>query len=115
MIGPLVRESIEYSVVHLHSSIIIVLGHENCGAVNAVLQDQAKDVPELAAVISPSVKQVQSLDPRKRLEVAIKTNAVRMRNELVAHDDFKKFIAENKLKIYAGYYHLESGEVEILP
>lgn len=112
VIGPIARESIEYAILNLHSSIVLVLGHENCGAVNAVLQGQDKDIPEIATLISPSIRAMGSKDPK--LEAAVKANAMRMRNELAQHPDFRSLVAKKKLKIYAGYYHLESGKVEIL-
>ena len=40
-------DSIEYAVKHLGSSIVLVLGHEKCGAVSAVVANQASDIPPL--------------------------------------------------------------------
>lgn len=42
VIGDLELGSIEYAVEHLHCNLIVVLGHENCGAIKAFLED--KDV-----------------------------------------------------------------------
>jgi len=108
------KESIAYAVHYLHSSIILVLGHENCGAVNAVLQNQDEDIPEIANLISPSIKKVRLKNPKERLKAAIEANATAMRNKLIKDKNFKKNIAEDKLQIFSGYYHLKSGEVEIL-
>ncbi len=108
------KESIAYAVHQLHSSIILVLGHENCGAVNAVLQKQDKDIPEIAALISPSVKKIRLKNHQDRLEAAIKANAIAMRNKLAQNKGFKKLIKNEKLQIFPAYYHLKSGEVEIL-
>jgi carbonic anhydrase len=33
----------------------MVLGHENCGAVNAVLQGQTEDIEEVASLIEPAI------------------------------------------------------------
>jgi carbonic anhydrase len=111
VIGPIAKESIEFSVHALHSSIILVLGHENCGAVNAVLQKQDQDIPEIAALIAPSLQKIKS---KGDLQDAIKANALNMKDKLAQDPDFKKLIDEKKLQVYAGYYHLKSGEVEIL-
>lgn len=112
VVGPIARESIDFAVHHLGSSTILVLGHENCGAVDAVLHGQDKEIPEIAALISPSIK--RGSDSKESLEAAVKANAIAMRDKLAQQDDFKTLINQNKLQLYAGYYHLKSGEVEIL-
>lgn len=114
VIGPIAKESIEFAVHALHSSIILVLGHENCGAVNAVLEKQDQDIPEIASLISPSLQKIKSKDSNNRLGTAIKANAINMKNKLSQDPDFKKLIDENKLQVFAGYYHLKSGEVEMI-
>jgi len=104
------KESIEFAVHALNSSTILILGHENCGAVNAVLQKQDQDIPEIASLIAPSLQNIKS----DNLEDAIKANAINMRDKLIQDPDFKQLIDENKLQVFSGYYHLKSGEVEIL-
>lgn len=114
VIGPIAKESIEFAVNALHSSILLVLGHENCGAVNSVLQKQDQDIPEIASLISPSLQKIQSNSSQTRLEEAIKANAMGMKDTLAQDPDFKKLIKDKKLEVFAGYYHLKSGKVEIL-
>jgi carbonic anhydrase len=114
VIDSIAKESILYAVHYLHSSIILVLGHENCGAVHAVLQKQIKDIPKIATLISPSIKKIRSSDSKDRLKDAIKANAIGMKNKLTQDKNFKEFIAKDKLQIFPAYYHLKSGEVEIL-
>ena len=108
------KESIEFAIHALHSSTILILGHENCGAVNAVLQKQDKDIPNIASLISPSIQNKKSHSSKSRLEEAIKSNATNIRKKLSQDPDFKRLIDEKKLQVFSGYYHLKSGEVEIL-
>lgn len=114
VVGSLELESIEYAVFYLHSSVILVLGHENCGAVHAVLEGTTKDIEDLAKLIDPSVQEVKKQNLPDPLEAAIKANARRMRDNLRRAPSFQKLIQEKKLEIQAGYYHLQTGEVEIL-
>ena len=44
-------DSIEFAANHLGASIVLVLGHENCGAVSAVVTNQASDIPTVARLI----------------------------------------------------------------
>lgn len=100
VIGPLGRESIGYSVNVLGSRLIMVLGHENCGAVNAVLTDNASTIPDIARKIRPAIK------GDRTLEKATKDNVRAVVAEL------KKQYP--KLQVVGGYYHLASGKVELL-
>src|SRR5438105_8805589 len=42
--GPIELDSIDYSIKVLGASVILVLGHEACGAVNAVIENNAGDI-----------------------------------------------------------------------
>lgn len=114
VIGPIEKESIEYAVEHLHSSLILVLGHENCGAVDAVLHNHVQDIPEIAHLIAPSIQQLKYKNRASSLPLAVKGNAMRMKNMLSQDPSFKRLIAKKKLHTFAGYYHFKTGRVEIL-
>jgi carbonic anhydrase len=115
VVGPLAIESIEFGVLVLRASTLLVLGHEKCGAVDAIIQGQAQAVPELAALIKPAVETAQKQKGKNLLEDAIKANAIGMKRLIMENKDLKPLIDQKKLSVHAGYYHLESGEVEILP
>lgn len=114
VVGPLELDSIEYSILHLHASVIIVLGHENCGAVDAVVQGTVQDIESVAELIQPAVQAARTQNPANLLEAAIKANAIHVKNYLLKTPVIQKFVADKKLEVYAGYYHLETGAVEIL-
>ena len=104
--------SLEYGVAVLGTRAIMVLGHANCGAVEASIE--AKAVPgqisALYAYIRPAVDQAGP-----DLEAAIKANAkiqaglLRQSSPVLADH-----IRQNQLKIVAGYYDLSSGKVTLL-
>ncbi len=114
VIGPLGLDSIEFATLYLHSSTILVLGHENCGAVNAVIKGTTKDIESIARLIEPAVKKERKRDPSNLLESSVKANARNMKKYLEGRPVIKKLIASKKLDIYAGYYNLRTGAVEIL-
>lgn len=111
--GPLELDSLDFSALVLNSSIIVVLGHAKCGAVDAALANKTKDIPNVGKMLEPAVHASKKLkgDP---LENAIKTN-VRM---TVAHlkktPVIAKLMEEKKIDVVGGYYHLTNGEVEFL-
>lgn len=114
VIGPLEVESVEYAAVYLHSSIILVMGHENCGAVNAVVQGTTKDVEEIARLVQPSVDEAKKENSKDLLSSSIKKNAIHMKESLVKNPVLQKLMKEGKIEIQAAYYHLQTGAVEIL-
>ncbi len=113
VVGPIEFDSIDYSAEYLHTPLILVLGHENCGAVKAVLQGQTKDIEEVAKLIAPAVKQAQKV-AGDRLENAIKINVQMVVQRLKERPILKKLIAKGELDVHGGYYNFHTGLVEIL-
>ncbi len=113
VLGPLEMSSIEYAVFHLHSPLILVLGHENCGAVQAILQGKMSDIKPIAKLIAPAIEKTKK-QTKDRLENTIKENVRLIVEELRKSRSFKKLLQEEKLAIVGGYYNLESGRVEFL-
>jgi carbonic anhydrase len=104
--------SLEYGVAVLGTKAIMVLGHANCGAVDATIK--AKAVPgQISALyrsIRPAVDQAGS-----NLEAAIKANAKIQANLLATSSPvIAEHIKSNQLKVVAGYYDLASGAVTLL-
>ena len=114
VIGPIELASIEYSAIYLHSSIILVLGHENCGAINAVIQGTTQDIEPIAQLIRPAVEEEKSKNPSNLLEATTKLHAIKMKDYLVQNPTIQKLISEGNIEAHAGYYHLETGAIELL-
>jgi len=114
VVGPLELDSINYSALVLQSSVILVLGHQGCGAVKATLQGKTEGIPAVAALIEPAIKEVEKEHPSNILETAIKVNAKRMRDHILQTPIIKKLVADQKLEVYAGYYNKQTGKVDIL-
>jgi carbonic anhydrase len=104
--------SLEYGVAVLGTKAIMVLGHGNCGAVDATIK--AKPVPgqisTLYRSIRPAVEQAGA-----NLEAATKANA-KIQAGLLATSSpvLAEQIKNNQLKVVAAYYDLASGSVTLL-
>lgn len=112
VVGPIELDSIEFSVEYLNSSLIFVLGHENCGAVNAVLSGNTKDIEAIAIQIEPAVEKSRGLSGNS-LENAVKTNVKLVVEQIKNSETIARFIEEKKLDVVGGYYKLASGEIEL--
>ncbi len=73
---PLILGSIEYAVEHLHSPLVVVLGHEKCGAVDAALTKKA--FPGNLGTLVKDVHTGKDLPKENAdaLPIAIKNNVV---------------------------------------
>jgi carbonic anhydrase len=112
VVGPLEQDSIEYSALYLNSSIIMVLGHENCGAINAVISGNTKDIESVAELIQPAAD--ATVNQKNRLENTIKTNAHMMAEQLRNSPVLKALIDKKKLNVVEAYYNFHTGKVELL-
>ncbi len=108
VVGPIELDSIEYGVKYLGASVIFVLGHENCGAVNAVLSNQTTDIEDVAALIRPAIQ------TNETLENAVKSNVRYVVEDLKNTRVIRQLKLEGKVDVIGGYYHLPNGRVEPL-
>jgi carbonic anhydrase len=113
VIDPVVLGSIEYAAEHLHTHLVVVLGHEGCGAVKATL-DGGTPPPNIAALttkIQPAVDKTKG----QGMDAAVKEN-VRLQtvNLLAGSPMIREMVKKHEVAISSGVYHLESGEVEWL-
>jgi carbonic anhydrase len=112
---PFVLGSAEYAVEHLHAPLVVVLGHERCGAVAAALDAEIPGGNLRTVINSVYIGKHLPVEPDAALSAAI-TNNVLHQTELITDRSYvlKKAADEKKLKIVAGVYHLDSGKVEWL-
>jgi len=108
--------SIEYAVEHLHSTVLVVLGHQKCGAVNAACSSEKMPSPNLDAIvekISPAVNQAKTYAKADDLvESAIKENVHRSAMDLEANSEIiRDAVKSGKLTVIEAEYELDAGRV----
>ncbi|MBU0745063.1 MAG: carbonic anhydrase, partial [Gammaproteobacteria bacterium] len=109
-------------VKYLGSPLIMVLGHENCGAVSAAVDDSGKiygNVKSIIKAIIPAVKKAKqeygTKDREKLIEKAIDENIRLVAADLVKRSSIIKKLAHNgKVKIVTAKYNLETGKVRLM-
>lgn len=105
--------SVEYAVNALHASVIFVLGHENCGAVKAVLAGQTEGIEPISVRVEEALKNSTDRLSENPVENAIKKNVQFVVGQLEQDPIFSKLISEGKLAVVGGYYQLATGKVEL--
>lgn len=113
VVSPVELASIEFSAIYLHSALIVVLGHENCGAVQAVLDGNTKDIEPIANLIQPAVDAVGP-GGKDRVKRTIQKNVTLMVEQLKQNPALQELIEQKQLRIVGGYYNFHTGKVEFL-
>jgi carbonic anhydrase len=119
-VGPVITGSVEYGPMTSGTPLIIVLGHQRCGAVSAAYKALREGEPlpgnlqAIAKAMRPAYEQAVregGADPAEtmaRAQVKLTANALR------GNQDLAPLVAKGVLAVVSAYYSLDTGEVEIL-
>jgi carbonic anhydrase len=112
--------SLEYGVAVLSAPLILVLGHDACGAVDATIKSLKDDkplpghMPTLVAGLTPAVKAV-SQQGGNMLDNAIRQNVADNVAKLKSSTPILSAAVESKkLKVVGGIYRLKDGRVDMV-
>lgn len=111
---PISIGSLEYAVEHLGTTVIVVMGHQRCGAVTAACSEEKTESPNLEAVIVPIAPSCAKTDRTKpeNLDLAVRDHVHRVALEILSNSEvLRKSSAERKLTVIEAYYSLDSGDV----
>jgi carbonic anhydrase len=109
--------SFEYGVEHLHTPLLVVMGHQSCGAVTAAVE--GGEVPghlsALVTAIRPSVDRAKPL-PGSLIDNAVRLNVETAVNQL-RHSGpiLSEAVANGHLRVVGAVCSLQNGEVRWLP
>lgn len=105
--------SIEYAIAHLNTGVLVVLGHENCGAINAAMKGGKQDdnlnhllshlQPAIAASKNTGANDIARANARLTVQQLINRSAI-----------IAEATKSGKVALLPAYYHLESGRVDFL-
>ena len=109
--------SIEYTVDHLGTRLILVLGHQRCGAVDAARETIAAKgkapghIQSLVTAIKPAVEATAKDD----LETTVKANVKNVVRALRSSTPILKAkVDSGEIQVIGGYYSLDTGAVTFL-
>lgn len=116
VVDDMVLGSMEYAVDHLGVRLVVVLGHQRCGAVQAAVKGgEAKGhVTSIIEAIGPSIFEARNLpgdlvDNSARASVRRQASQIRTSRPLLAD-----LARAGKLDVVGGFYRLDSGTFEII-
>jgi carbonic anhydrase len=111
--------SIEYGIGHLKSHVVVVLGHEGCGAVKAALlspEARARETENIQALLNsivPAVSKIPKIrDEKARLREAVVANVRQQVQNLKKVKFVQDSIASGKIVVIGAFYEITSGAVD---
>lgn len=116
VLDQMIVASIEYAVLHLDVSLIMVMGHSQCGAVAATCSHEQLEghLPSLTFALNSAFNQVKDR-PGNLVENVTLANVENVTKELKqtgAH--FPEMVEKGELTIVPAYYHIGTGKVDLL-
>lgn len=116
-----VRGSLQFGVHELEIPLLVVLGHEKCGAVNAALEAVEKkskplgnDIDALVAGIRPAVAQAEKAEAADPLDAAVRYNVANIVAALGADELLAEAVGKREMRIVGARYDLDTGSVTFL-
>ena len=117
---PVALGSIEYAAEFLRSSVLVILGHENCGAVAAAASGASVPSPNLESIVAkvrPAIESVKGqAEGDTMLRLAEQANVRHSARDLLRNSPLlRQKVEAGKLTLIKALYHLTTGQVERLP
>jgi carbonic anhydrase len=119
--------SIEYGLVHVNTTMLVVLGHTQCGAVTAVTHavhgeghQLERNISPLVDNIIPAVKRAMTLHPEAHddevIPYAIEENVWQsIEDLLMTSPASRNIVNQGKAKVVGAIYDVATGKVIWLP
>jgi len=113
--------SAEYGTGHLHTPLMIILGHTKCGAVSAVASGAALhgSIPSLVDNIIPAVERARHANPgvsdKDLIPFAVRENVFESIASTLTHSqEIRDLVTEGKLRVVGAVYDIDTGIVDWL-
>jgi carbonic anhydrase len=109
--------SLEYAVEHLHTPVVLVVGHRRCGAVQAAIAggEPKTHIQSLVQAIAPAVAEARKLSG-DLVDNTVAANVRLAVGQLKESEPIlKENVDKNRIKIVGGVYDLDTGVVNLMP
>ena len=108
--------SIEYGAEHLNVPLIVVLGHQKCGAVTAAVEggEAPGHLPALMKLLAPAVEKSKGM-AGDRVDNAVRLNVQQVVTQLRgSRPILGDLVAKGTVRVVGGVYSLDTGRVDWL-
>jgi carbonic anhydrase len=119
--SPEIAGSLQYAWRHLHTPLVVVLGHTNCGAVAAAIDTRLRGTRQhsriqlLVECILPGLEDLDAqLTPEAMLAQAVEANVRWTMRQILETPEGQERQAEGRVKLVGAIYEIETGLVRFL-
>jgi carbonic anhydrase len=111
--------SIEYAVDHLQAPLLLILGHEQCGAVTAAITHEGQvhgNIGLLFGKIQPAIDRARQLNtaPENMVEMVTDLHLEELARQVLQESAIiSQAVAEGRLRLVTAKYQMASGEIQI--
>jgi carbonic anhydrase len=120
VVGPVVTGSVEYGPMTSGTPLIVVLGHQRCGAVKASYEAMrdGKELPgnlqAIADALRPAYEETVKEKAKDPVDAMIRIHVKQTSADLRANKDLGPLVKKGDLAVVSAYYSLDTGQVEVL-
>jgi carbonic anhydrase len=121
VLSPEVAGSLQYANAHLRTPLVVVLGHEGCGAIQAAMETKYKGVQQRSRIqllVDSILPALAGLDPQlpapARLAQAVESNVRWTVRTILESPEGQARLAEERVKIVGAIYEIQTGRVRFL-
>jgi len=121
VLSPEVAGSLQYAGVHLRTPLMVVLGHEGCGAIQAALETKYQAVHQRSRIqllVDAILPALDGLDPHlpqpERLLQAVESNVRWTVHTIMESPEGQARIAEGRIMYVGAIYEIQTGRVRFL-
>ncbi|HSA06329.1 MAG TPA: carbonic anhydrase [Candidatus Gastranaerophilales bacterium] len=106
--------SVEYAVSYLNVSLILVLGHDDCGAINATLDNASESffVRGIQEKILPAIEEAKNQNGDLVYNSVINNIKNQVNKLKTAGNIIPQMLNNEEIQILGGYYCLKSGKID---
>jgi carbonic anhydrase len=121
VLSPEIAGSLQYAGAHLGTPLVVILGHEGCGAVQAALDTKYRNVQQRSRIqllvesLLPGLPEFDgALSPGQLLSRAVESNVRWTLRQILESPEGRARLAEGRMKLVGAVYEIESGRVRFL-
>ena len=121
VVDPAIAGSLQYAGVHLHTPLLVVLGHEGCGAVEAAIDEKfhgATYRSRIALLLQSIAPALDALDPalprEDMLRAAVEANVRRTLRQVIESPEWQASMGKEDRLAVGAVYDIATGHVRFL-
>jgi carbonic anhydrase len=107
--------SLEFAVETVNSPLLIVMGHEDCRAVNTAFTNASVDTENIRQIVDIVRPSLAGMKSGGTLDAAVKAHVLKTAQTILEQSPvIKQRVNQRDLKLVKLFYHVTTGEIEVL-